>query len=549
MEADSQTPDNAAARDDVPARMFANLRIVSLGTLLSRILGMARDMAMASLFGAGTTLDAFIVAFRIPNLTRQLFGEGALTTAFLPVFIQDRIERGPEAARATLTAVAVVLATILSGIVLLGEAVCLSVGLLIPLSEPNFLLLCLFMVMLPYLALICLAALCCAALHALRQFAWPALVPVILNVVWLLGLALAWKAGNGETQRSVFVAASVTFAGILQLLLPAVILQRQRQGFVREWRSAWPRMATVFRTMLPVVGGIAVLQLSSVLDSVLSWVLARPEFGEPAWIERFGIPPVLESGTASALYIGQRMYQFPLGILGVALGTVLYPILTQHAQRGDWHLLRADLSRGLRLVVAIGIPAGVGLVVLAAPMTSALFQRGNFDRDDAALAARMIAIYGSGVWAFIGLAILNRAFYATGDRMTPMRLGFAAVALNLAVNLLLVGWLGGTALALGTVVAALFQAALTLSRLNRRVGPLEWPSILTTLVKTLLASTALAAAALGTLAALPDESVTLTGKLQALLLPMGTGTAVFLLSARFLRIPEVFELFHGSSRH
>lgn len=305
--------------------------------------------------------------------------------------------------------------------------------------------------------------------------------------------------------------------------------------------AGWPRVREIFLVMLPVIAGITVMQLNTVLDSFMAWGLARPDDGGPAWSESLGIPPLVESGTATALYLGQRMYQFPLGIFGIALGTVLYPVLTQHAQRGEFDALRTELTRGLRLVVAIGVPASAGLAVLSGPLASLLFRHGQFDAEDARLASRMIAVYGSGVWVYIGLAIVNRAFYATGDRMTPVRLGSLALTLNVLLNVLLVWLLGGIGLALGSVLAALFQLAMTMVRLSGQVGRLEWSAVRDTALRG-LAATLVMAAVCGVHVHWFPEPESVLGRLANLLAAVAVGVGIYLLLARWFRLQEVFSL-------
>jgi putative peptidoglycan lipid II flippase len=546
---------------------------------------------MAALFGAGTTLDAFIVAFRIPNLARQLFGEGALTTAFLPIFLRERDTHGDDAARRTLVAVTFALAALLTGVVLLGELGLLWAIRYAGLTEASRLLLVLLAILLPYMVLICMAALFSAALHALHMFLWPALVPAVLNLCWLTGVAIAWRSADPDSLGVVIVAVSVTLAGVLQMLIPAVVLARHGmspwgQGGTGDGGTGgrggkspmtnpqslmtnesgedlslgiedlssrnpvssarppcsdagWPRVREIFLLMLPVIAGITVMQLNTVLDSFMAWGLARPDDGGPAWSESLGIPPLVESGTATALYLGQRMYQFPLGIFGIALGTVLYPVLTQHAQRGEFDALRTDLTRGLRLVVEIGLPASAGLAVLSGPLASLLFRHGQFDAEDARFASRMIAVYGSGVWVYIGLAIVNRAFYATGDRMTPVRLGSLALTLNVLLNVLLVWLVGGIGLALGSVLAALFQLSVTTRRLNRQVGRLAWGTVFETALRGLAATLAMAAVC-GVLLARQTDPESVSGRLVTVLTLTAVGVGVYLLLAKWLGLREIF---------
>jgi len=538
------TTSKARSGSESPSpRMMSNLRLVSMGTIVSRVLGLLRDMGMTATFGAGTTLDAFIVAFRIPNLARQLLGEGALSTAFLPLFVRCREHQGDRVAREMMTAVGVSVGVILSSVIFLAEAGIWTTCWFIELSASTELLLALLALMLPYSLLICLSALFCAALHAQRQFLWPALVPIALNLLWLIMLVAGTNLWSWPQSRALFIACAVTLAGCVQLLIPLWALHARGMGLIRTWRAGWPFVADVFRSMLPVVIGMSLLQMSAILDSLIAWGLSQPDDAGTAWCQLLGLSPLMESGTASALYIGQRMYQLPLGVFGVALGTVLYPMLTQHAQRGEFELLRTDLSRGLQMMLAVAVPASAGLCVLAWPLTLALFRHGEFNLDDARLVSRMIAIYGAGVWAYIGIAIVNRAFYATNDRLTPMRFGFLALGLNLLFDLGFIVWLGGAGMALGSVLASAIQILLTTRRLNQQVGPLNWPAIWRTFRKTLLATGVMTISCLISMKFLP-ASETLMARLLMLLCPCLVGIVTYFTMARITGMSELDDFLH-----
>jgi putative peptidoglycan lipid II flippase len=519
--------------------LAANFRIVSLCTLASRILGMARDMAMAYLFGAGPVLDAFTVAFRVPNLARQLFGEGALTSAFLPVLVRELQGPDPLASRQVATGVFVALGALLLLLVGVAEAGLGAALLLVDLSAENRLLLELLAILMPYVVFVCLAAQVSAVLHSLRRFTWPALLPVVLNLVWLAGTALAaWHGGTPVAQVR-WIAVCLLAAGVVQLAIALAALRGAGFRLTRAWRAAWPRVREVFLAMLPIVLAFSIAQFNTLLDSLLAWALAPPGVGEAA---RGRLLPVLvDSGTATALYYGQRMYQFPLGVFGVALGTVLFPLLSGHAQGGDLDAFRRSLSYGVRLTVSIGVPAAVGLVVLSSPITALLFQHGRFDADDAALTSRMVAVYGSVVWAYIGLLIVHRGYYAIGDRITPVRIGMLAVTVNVALNLVLVWLLGGIGLAIGTAAATALQAGLATWKLQSRAGRLDWTDIRLTLVKTLFASGTMAAVCLVARYLLP-LGPSLTERGLALGGPLMAGLAVYFAAAWTLRLTEPWEL-------
>ena len=519
--------------------LFAGLRIVSACTLASRVLGLLRDTAMAALFGAGPILDAFTVAFQVPNLARQLLGEGALTAAFLPAFLRAKTLSGPAAARELTSATFVRLGQLLCGMVVVGEVL---IGLLLLCVNWNAdvaRLLQLLGLFAPYVILVCLTALICAALQSLNRFFWPAVLPVLLNMFWLGAVALVpWVSSDPELQIR-WIAASLLGAGSIQLLLPIFILQRAGYGWSPTWRGSLPQVRQVFQSMLPVVAGVTLSQLNAVVDRVLAWGLSLPMWGESSHSNWW---PVLESGTASALYLGQRMYQFPLGVFGVALGTVLFPILTRHAEQGDMPGFRADLTLGLRLSLAIGLPASAGLMLVAGPLSTALFQHGRFDVSDAALTAGMVRAYGSAAWAFILLLIANRGFYALHDRQTPVRIGQWAVLWNLGLSALLIYPLRGAGLAWGTSLATMAQAVWSITRLAKQSGGIDWPTARQSLIKTVIACSLMIATVLA-LQSIHWSGDSVKSRLAILSLQCIAGGAVYLVTAWLISLEEPWMLF------
>ncbi len=517
-------------------RLASGFRVVSLFTLGSRLLGLLRDMGMAALFGAGPLMDAFSVAFKVPNLARRLFGEGALTAAFLPAFVGELEREGTVPARRLATAVFITLGKWLTLFVVLAE---LAIGGMYWLSPPGTdtrLLLGLTAVMLPYTVLVCLSAQVSAVLQSLDKFAIPALSPVILNLLWIAAILMVpLLAGDPRTQIHL-IALCVVLAGIVQLALPFVTMQQTDLPLIRHWRSAMPQVGRIVRAMLPVVLGLSITQLNTLVDSLLAWGLAASPGQSPA-----GFPQLVESGTASALYFAQRMYQFPLGVFGVALGTVLFPLLSRHAERGERHLMRHDLSLGLRLVAAVCLPASVGLVLLREPIAVLFFQRGAFTSADAALTARCIGAYGIGVWAYVGLLIIHRGFYALGDRRTPMVVGVWVVFINLLLNLLLVGRMAGAGLALATAVAAMVQMLWVSAAFHRRVGLLDIRSIARTAGRTLVTVLPMSAVCLAAMHWLPPGASS-GSRLLALFVPMLAALAAYLFAGRLIRLEEPFLL-------
>lgn len=517
---------------------FRGFRMISLLTLLSRLLGMVRDVAMAGAFGAGPVMDAFSVAFRIPNLARRLFGEGAQTSAFLPAFVRVQEQQGAEAARRLAGGMFGALALLLAGLVAAAEILLALVRLLAPLSVHAVLLVELLLILIPYVIFICLAAQQSAVLHALRRFGWPALLPIVLNLVWLAAIPVVFSLTASHEWRMRWLCVVILAAGALQMAIPVTVLRRAGFPLVDRNGVFGPAVRGVFSAMTPILLGVTITQINTVFDSLLAWWLSIDAGRDPlrslaSWL------PTLPAGTASALYFGQRMYQFPLGIIGVALGTVLFPSLTRHAERGQHELLSRDLTAGLGLTLSIGIPAGVGLAILARPITALLFEHGAFTADDASLTSGMIAAYGAAVWAFIMLLVAQRGYFAVGDRMTPLYHGLAAVVVNLILDFGLLIPLGSVGLAWATSIAAMVQAALAVQGLPRRVGPLRWKELGAILVKTIAATLAMGAACWMTM--LP-EGESLRHRLLATAVPVLAGTGVYFLAAWALRLPEPWRL-------
>jgi len=533
---------SSSSPPDTGRRPFAaGLWTVASSTLVSRVLGMLRDTVTARMFGVSPVTDAFWLAFKIPNLARRLFGEGALTAAFLPAFSRELVgaKRGPPVSAWQLaSAVFSLLASFLAGMVLIGELLLWGLSRMPGLEEHTRLLLGLTAVMLPYALLICLAAQVTAVLHALGHFTWPALVPVVLNVFWISSIWLVdpWFAPD-QIAQAYALAACVVVAGVFQLALQLPTLRQLGFRYQTHWQDAWPAVREIFRAMLPVMFGLSIEQINTLLDGLIAWGFSQPEGG--------GLMPLpgspaypLQAGAVSALYFGERLYQFPVGVFGVALGTVLFPLFARHAAEGAIDRLRDDLSLGLRLVLAIGIPASAGLMLVAVPLTRLLLEHGEFTVDDSHRTAALIVAYGAGVWAFCGLPILYRGFYAIGDRISPVRVGMAAVVGDAFLNLTLIWPLAERGLAWSTAFSAVAQGGCLVWMIQRRVGRLDWRRLRSTAARTLIATTAMVGACLAIKALIPFDGSRLQ-QVGALVGPVATGIVAYLIAAHFLGINEL----------
>ncbi len=503
--------------------------VTSLGTLASRILGMVRDMATAALLGmsGSPVMDAFVVAFRIPNLFRRLFGEGALTASYVPV-LAARLEEDRPGAWQLVSVGLVWLSVLLTGVVLLAEGVCGLVYLVWADSPGMPLLTGLTAVLMPYMLFVCLAAQVAATLQCLAHFAVPALAPTLLNLCWL---AAAWGiaphfAPDKEAQAYV-LAASILVAGVLQLAVQWPKLVGLGFRFDYRWRAARDSLSEIVRAMGPMVLGLAITQINTLMDSLIAWGFSASPEGprEIAWLGG-AVPYPMRQGAAAAIYYGERLYEFPLAIVGIAVATAIFPLLSRHAARGDRPKLGADLTLGLRLVLFLGVPASAGLILLAEPLARLLFERGEFTAADTARAARMIACYASGVWAFCSLPVVVRGYYCLGDRITPVKIGTAVVGLNFVLNLILIWPLAEAGLAVSTSVAAVVQLSLLAAILARRAVPLDWRLLAATVARTVAATAAMTLAGYAVLRAVPAPT-RLREDLVQVLLPFLAGAAAY----------------------
>ena len=483
--------------------------LVSACTLLSRILGFLRDSVAAYFFGASPVWDAFALAFRIPNLFRRLFGEGALTSAFLPAFV-ERADGGRAAeARALLGKLATALALGLGLLVALLVGFTYAMPHLWPGDAKVALEAPLLRIMMPYLAVICVAALLGAALNGMRHFFAPAFAPVLMNVVWLAVLFL-WP-GNVEA-----VAWAVVAGGLLTLLvmLPPLAARGMMPGIDLDLKD--PALRDVGRGFVPIVLGLAPAQINEMVGSVIA---------------QHAIPG---AGAVSSLYYGNQLVQLPLALIGTAVATAVFPLFASPKEDfGD------VLRKALRGVHFLSIPATFGLLVLAAPVVSLLFERGRFGPADTERVAGIVILYAAGLWCFCANQIQVRAFYAKKETRTPARVSAAMVVLNLGLTLALVGPLRERGIALANSITGLASFVVLGLLLRRRFPEIDFAPVRATVVKSLLASVVMAAAAWGAWRlTLPLEGATIGPKLVRALVPVVTGIAAYLAAARLLRMDE-----------
>ncbi len=508
-------------------------------TILSRALGVIRDAACAAFFGAGPVWDAFSFAFRVPNLFRRLFGEGALSAAFVPALTEYLELRSPEESERLTGRVAGALTVVLTALVLLGEVLVFGATVLFRLTPRWHLALSLTAVLLPYAVLICLTALAGATLHSLKHFAAPALAPVVLNVCWIVAVTGLAPLVTPDPRGRIFIlAAAILVAGLLQLYLQLAALRRK--GF--RWRPRFDllhrEVAAVAGAMVPVALGLAAFQLNVLLDGVIAISLAGPP-EEGFRLLGVGLSYPMRVGANSVLYFGNRLMQFPLGVFGIALGTAVFPTLSGQAARRDFEAFGRSVVQGLRLVLFIGVPAGVGLIVLRRPVIQLIFERRAFTPAMTARTARVLLFYSLGIWAYCALHVLTRAFYSLKLPSVPAKVAGAMVALNLALNLTLVWPLQEAGLALSTAACAALQVCILYALLARRVSLEGMGKLLVTALKTAASTAAMALAAWKTLEVLPPDRPGLVFQLLRALLPALAGVVTYFAAATLLRTEQM----------
>ncbi|HTY93552.1 MAG TPA: murein biosynthesis integral membrane protein MurJ [Steroidobacteraceae bacterium] len=502
--------------------------IVGLAVMCSRVLGLAREQIFAALFGGGMLMDAFTIAFRIPNLLRDLFAEGALSTAFVTVFSRTTSREGDAAAFrlgnkiTTLTVVALSAVTIV-GIVFAPWVI----SQLAPGFDPakQALTVTLARIMYPFILMVSLAALVMGMLNARNVFGIPAMASSFFNLGSIIaGVALGWMFDPHFGRRALLgLAFGTLVGGLLQLgvQLPAL----RREGFVFRPDLAWrdPGVTEVLRLMGPSVIAASSTQINVMVNSVFASHLG--------------------DGPTSWLSIAFRLMQLPLGIFGVALGTVSLPLLARLAVAGNREGFGTELARGIRLAFLLTIPATVGLIVLADPIISVLYRHGRFTAFQSHEAAGALRYYALGLVGYASLKVLVNAFYAIDRRKTPMFVSFAAVGLNLLFNWLFtwhLGW-GHRGLAFSTACIASTNFIVLYVLMRRELGRFHSGALLSLTLRVAVAAAVMAAVCFAsTRWLLPGwETRGFWLRLSWLLATIAAAGAAFATCATVLRVAEL----------
>lgn len=509
---------------------------MSIATLTSRLLGIVRESVLASTFGAGATMDAFIVAFRVPNLLRDLFAEGAMTAAFVPTFTRTLHNRGKADAWRVGNLVLNALLLVTGGLVVVGMFIADPLTYLLAgdyRTDAGWLELTSTMtkIMLPFLPAIAIAVAMMGMLNSLRKFFIPALSPAMFNVATIAcAIAAVPVMPRFGLPPVLGLAIGTVLGGVGQILLQWPALRKEGFRYQPMVSFRDPDVKEILRLMGPGTIGVAAAPINVLVNTYLA-----TSQGE---------------GAASWLTYAFRLMYLPIGIFGVSVATAALPDISRQAGDKDNAGMRRTVSSALRLMLVLNVPATVGLIVLAYPIVELLLEYRRFDSADTRATAAALIFYAPGLLGYSAVKIMSPAFYAMKDSRTPVIISLVSVGANLGLNLLLVRLLGYRGLAMGTAIAAMMNAGLLIWVLRGRIQGIEGRRVLTTFAKILVASLVMGAAAylmstwLRQL--LPDAAGQSTvwralWRAMRVFTAIGVGILALMTAARALRIEEFTE--------
>ncbi len=482
------------------------------------MLGLVRDIVSASIFGTGLVYDAFLIAFMVPNLFRKLLGEGALSAAFIPVYSDYLKADDRKNTAAFLNAVFGALLTILLVIAFLG-AIGGAAGshFLVGKWKITFHLL---PTMILYVVPICLVGFAAGVLNSHRHFAMPAFAPVVLNMFWIAGLGVAYAYSGIPSDAVVILAIAILAAGIVQFGIQIPVLRRKGVNLRFKPDFSHPGVKSVKTLVAPVVFGLAIFQINTLADSFIAMTFVEGE------------------GGVSVLYYANRLVQFPLALIGIAVATAVFPTLSRLVAEGEKGKFALAFRESALGVLYLALPAAVGLAVLSVPVVRLIFEHGEFGPSSTARTSFTLICYAATVASASVFHVITRAFYAMKDTRTPVKVGAVMVALNLALNLTLVWSLREAGLALATSISSVCNVVVLLALLRRRAPEIELKSLAGGLARFSVISAAMGGAAFGVLCLLP-EADRLILKLAAVVVPVAVGVLVVLVLSVLLRFPEL----------
>lgn len=519
------------------ASVARNAGIISLAVMASRVLGLVRDQVFAIFFGAGLQYDAFLAAFRIPNLLRDLFAEGALSSAFVATFTQTLQSKGKEAAIRLSNRVATLIILCIAAISILAW---IYTPAIVQVLAPGFfavpgkaaLTIELTRVMIPFLLLVALAAQAMGILNSLGVFGMPALASAFFNIGSILGgLFLGFLIGPALGLSPIAgMAYGTLVGGFLQFAVQWPSLKSAGFSYRPMLDIADPGVRQILRLMGPAIIGTAAVQINVFVNTNFASAIIDPASG------------AVVNGPVSWLNYAFRFMQFPIGVFGVAVATAVLPALSRSTSGPDYGEFRRTLDHALTLVFLLCIPSAVGLAVLGRPIVSLIFEHGKFTGFDTVQTANALAAYSVGLAGYAAVKVLSPAFYALNDARTPMLISLGSIVVNYVLNSLLVGPFGHVGLAFSTSSVALVNFALLVVFMRRRLDGIGGRRLGLTALRICIAALPMAAAAWISseiASALPLHHLAL--RLVQVVAAIGTAVIVFYMSCRLLGVEELHE--------
>lgn len=455
---------------DEKKRVVKAAGLMSVATFISRILGYIRDMIFAFYFGATGLSDAFFASFRIPNLLRELFAEGSMSSALIPVLTEHRQKRGEEETnrliKITFTFIVIFVGIIcLIGIMIAPAIVTVIAPGFLNSPEKFSLTVTLTKIMFPFLLFISLASLIMGALNTKKVFFIPALAPAMLNITLILSIVFF----ESKASQPIIVAAiGIVAGGFVQFAfqLPSFFRNKYKLGF--DAGFSHPGLKKMLILLIPATFTLAVSQINIVVNTIFA--------------------SFLPSGSITYLFYSMRLIHFPIGMFGVAIGMAILPTLSEHAVKGDFDKLRDDFSFALRLLFFITIPAMAGLIALREPIVNVLYQRGMFNYDATTATADALLFYSMAIWAVCGVRIVTASFYSMQDTKTPMKIGIVTLIINIIFSFLLLKPMKHSGLALAYAVASTANFSLLFIMLREKLGRVDGKNIILSFLKISAAS-------------------------------------------------------------
>ncbi len=500
--------------------------VTGAATLASRILGLARDQVLAAFFGAGNEMDAFVVAFRIPNLVRDLFAEGAMSAAFVPTFTKQLTLRGKDHAWRLGTNVlnALLVATgtlVVLGVVFARPLIELYAGDFASVPGKLELTVQLTRIMLPFLLMVAVAAVLMGMLNSLHHYFVPALAPAMFNIATIAGAFILIPVMRSLGLPAIVAIALAALAGgVGQIAIQWPPLRREGFRYRLVFEPRDPALRRMLLLMGPGTIGLAATQVNLFVNTLLA---TSQGTGAPSWLT----------------YAFRLMY-LPIGLFGVSIGTAVLPAVSRHAALGNTAGMRDTVSRGLGMMLMMNVPATFGLFVLATPIVQLLFERGHFLPADTAATAAALRFYAVGLAGYSAARIASPTFYAIGESRVPAMVSAGVILVNAIASLLLVRAIGFVGLALGTSIAAMANAAVLVWLLRRRLGGLDGRRLSTTFIKVTAAALVMALAAVAIQHEMERLAPGLHAGWRAVRLAASIGGALVALAAaaKLLRVDE-----------